>query len=120
MRKYFTATGQKKSKVRAFKLHFSNPTIAWFTDNQNVVSIVSNGSGNSELHTMALHLVEVCLASHINLDVKKWVPRDFNTQADSISHILDYDDYTINDFAFTEFDKLWGPYTGCPKKNENY
>jgi hypothetical protein len=75
-------------------------------------SLVFKRSRNSELHSYyhGVTFVKVCLESHIILDVK-WVPRVFNNQADSISLIRDYDDYTINEFVFTEFDQLWGPYT---------
>ena len=35
--------------VQAFELYLKNRTIVWFTDNQNVVSIVSKGSRSSDL-----------------------------------------------------------------------
>lgn len=96
--------------LQTFEIYVQNRTIAWFTDNQNVVSIVSKGSRVAELQDMALKLFEICLNSHINLDIQ-WVPRELNTQADSISQIQDYDDYTLNDFVFAKLDQLWGPHT---------
>ena len=30
----------------------------------------------------------------------KWIPRDSNHQADSLSRIIDFDDYSINDDVF--------------------
>ncbi len=96
--------------AQAFELYLKNRTIAWFTDNQNVVSVVSKGSRRSELQDLALQLFAICVRSHINLDIK-WVPRGLNTQADSISQILDHDDYTINDNVFRKLDSLWGPHT---------
>ncbi len=71
---------------------------------------VSKGSRRSELQDLALQLFAICVRSHINLDIK-WVPRGLNTQADSISQILDHDDYTINDNVFRKLDSLWGPHT---------
>ncbi len=59
---------------------------------------------------MSLQLFKICLNSQINLDIK-WVPRECNSDADSISQILDYDDYTINDTVFMQLDALWGPHT---------
>jgi hypothetical protein len=91
--------------LQSFKL-----SIAWFTDNQNVVSIVSIGSKKPELHDMSLQLFKVCLNSQINLDIK-WVPREAISDADSISQFLDYDDYTIIDTVFMQLDALWGPRT---------
>ncbi len=96
--------------AQAFELYLKNRTIAWFTNNQNVVSVVSKGSRRSELQDLALQLFAICVRSHINLDIK-WVPRGLNTQADSISQILDHDDYTINDNVFRKLDSLWGPHT---------
>ena len=96
--------------VQAFEPHLRNRTIAWFTDNQNVISVVHKGSRRSELHKLALQLFAFCVKSHIILDVK-WVSRELNMEADSISQILDYDDYTINDCVFQKLDILWGPHS---------
>lgn len=54
-----------------------------------------------------MQLFANCVRSHIILDVK-WVPRELNTEADTISQILVYDDYTINDRVLYI---LWGPHT---------
>ena len=40
----------------------------------------------------------------------KWIPRDSNHQADSLSRIIDFDDYSINDDVFHMLDcKCGGP-----------
>ena len=41
----------------------------------------------------------------------KWIPRDSNHQADSLSRIIDFDDYSINDDLFHMLDCKWGPHT---------
>ena len=41
----------------------------------------------------------------------KWIPRDSNHQADSLSRIIDFDDYSINDDVFHMLDCKWGPHT---------
>ena len=41
----------------------------------------------------------------------KWVPREANHPADTISKIVDFDDYAISDWVFTELDIKWGPHT---------
>jgi len=96
--------------LEAFRSDLSNRTIAWFTDNQNVVSIVLNGSKVLDLQDIALELFTICVQCKISLDVK-WIPRDLNTEADAVSRIIDYDDYTINDNVFNMLDSLWGPHT---------
>lgn len=96
--------------LEAFRSDLSNRTIAWFTDNQSIVSIVSNGSKVQNLQDLALELFTICAQCNISLDVK-WIPRDLNTEADSVSRIVDYDDYTINDHVFNILDSQWGPHT---------
>ena len=41
----------------------------------------------------------------------KWILRDCNRQADSLSRIIDFDDYFINDDLFHMLDSKWGPHT---------
>ena len=96
--------------IQAFTTDLSNRTIAWFTDNQNVPSIINKGSRVPELQTLALKLFQICLQHLISLEVK-WLPREANHPADTISKIVDFDDYTINDQVFGELDIKWGPHT---------
>ena len=56
--------------------------IKWFTDNQNIVSIVAKGSMKIELQDIALCIFENCVQNNISLDLE-WVPRSENEQADS-------------------------------------
>ena len=81
----------------------------WFTDNTSVVSIVHNGSRVEELQSLALPIFHVCASSGISPKMK-WIPRDSNHQADSLSRIIDFDDYSINDDVFHMLDcKCGGP-----------
>jgi hypothetical protein len=57
-----------------------------------------------------MEIFELCIINGINLDVQ-WIPREFNSNADEISRIIDYDDYAINDDVFHSIDSLWGPHT---------
>ena len=41
----------------------------------------------------------------------KWIPRDSNHQADSLSRLIDFDDYSIDDDVFHTLDCKWGPHT---------
>ena len=85
-------------------------TVSWFTDNQNVVSIISKGSKVPELQSIALSIFQKCMTNNISLDLQ-WIPRDLSYAADEISKIIDYDDYTINDEVFAFLDDTWGPHT---------
>ena len=85
-------------------------TVSWFTDNQNVVSIVNKGSKIPELQSISLKIFQKCMLNGITIDVH-WIPRDHNCVADEISKMIDYDDYTINDDIFAFLDNAWGPHT---------
>ncbi|VDI81742.1 Hypothetical predicted protein [Mytilus galloprovincialis] len=83
--------------------------LKWFSDNQNVVSIVAKGSMKPELQDIALCIFENCLTHNISIDAE-WVPRTFNEKADFISRIIDYDDWGVGEQLFTYLDSLWGPH----------
>ena len=84
--------------------------IAGFTDNTNVVSIVHSGSKVPELQDLALRIFHVCVSFGISLEMK-WIPRSSNSEADHLSRIIDFDDYTLNDDVFCMLDFRWGPHT---------
>ena len=64
--------------------------IQWFTDNQNVVSIIAKGSIKLELQDIALCIFKNCVQHYIIIDVE-WVPRTNNEKADYINRIIGYD-----------------------------
>ena len=89
----------------AFVDELKSRTVSWFTDNQNVVSIVNKGSKVSELNSISLDIFQKCMLNGMSIDVN-WIPRDLNYVADEISKIIDYDDY-ITHFL----DHRRGPHT---------
>ncbi|CAH3128854.1 unnamed protein product, partial [Porites lobata] len=84
--------------------------ITWFTDNANVASIVHSGSKVPELQDLALRIFHVCVSFGISLELK-WIPRSVNSEAEHLSRIIDFDDYTLNDDVFHMLDFRWGPHT---------
>ena len=86
-----------------------NKRIKWFTDNQNVVSIINKGSMKRKLQDIAISMLCNCLNNNISIDVE-WIPRSKNDQADFISRIVDYDDCGLSDEIFIHLDNLWGPH----------
>ena len=50
------------------------------------------------------------MSSGISLEMK-WIPGDSNNQADSLSRIIDFDDYSINDDVFHMLYCKWWPHT---------
>ena len=62
-------------------------SVKWFTDCQNIVSIVQKGSNVSSLHQLSLDIFWLCLHNSISLEID-WIPRD-GTESDLISRIID-------------------------------
>ena len=60
--------------------------VFWYSDNQNVESILHNGSRKCDLQQLALVVFQICLLRCISLEVK-WIPRDINVSADCISKL---------------------------------
>ena len=85
--------------LEAFASRLSNSKVFWYSDNQNVESILRNGSRKCDLQELALVVFRICLLHCISLEVK-WIPRDLNVSADCISKLVDFDDYGLNDIVF--------------------
>ena len=96
--------------LEAFAGPLSNARVMWYSDNQNIESILLNGSRKLDLQALALEAFHICVKYRISLDAR-WIPRDLNVSADSISKRVDFDDYAINDFVFQSIDGHWGPHT---------
>ena len=88
----------------------SNTRVISYSDNQNVASILLNGSRKLDLQVLALEAFQICLKYRISLDAK-WIPRALNVRADSISKLVDFDDYAVNGFVFHSINDHWGPHT---------
>lgn len=95
--------------LEAFARRLSNARVIWYSDNQNVESILLNGSRKLDLQALALDAFQICRKYRISLDAR-WIPRNLNVRADSISKLVDFDDYAINDFVFQSINDHWGPH----------
>ena len=96
--------------LEAFASRLSNSKVFWYSDNQNVESILRYGSRKCDLQELALVVFRICLLHSISLEVK-WIPRDLNVSADCISKLVDFDNYGLNDIVFQGLNHLWGPHT---------
>lgn len=96
--------------LEAFASRLTDSKVIWYSDNQNVESILLNGSKKSDLQELALQAFHICIEYRISLDVK-WIPRDLNEAADSISKLIDFDDYALSDVIFQQINSFWGPHT---------
>lgn len=62
------------------------------------------------MQKLALQAFHICLEYRISLDIK-WIQRDLNETADSISKLIDFDDYALSDVTFQEINSFRGPHT---------
>ena len=88
----------------------TNQRIRWFSDNQNVVSIMEIGSKKSELQEEAFAIFLVAARNLIRIE-PQWIPRSENQKGDYLSRLRDTDDWKIQPLIFSQLDKLWGPHT---------
>ena len=81
--------------------------VKWHTDNQNVARIIDVGSRKSGLQSEAKRIFEICVHHGISIE-PEWVPRSSNEQADYLSHIVDFDDWSVSPHIFRFLDLKWG------------
>ena len=93
----------------AFASPSSNSKVFWYSDNQNVESILRDGSRKCDLKDLALFVFQICAHHCISLEVK-WIPRDLNASAGCICKLVDFSGYGLNDFVLLGLNHLLGPY----------
>ena len=57
-----------------------------------------------------MDIFSLCLQHDIFL-LPEWVPLNKNTEADALSRIIDYDDWSLSHDQFLTLDNSWGPHT---------
>ena len=76
--------------------------VKWYTDNQNVARIIDVGSRKSGLQSETERIFEICVHHGISIE-PEWVPRSSNEQADYLSRIVDFDDWSVSPHIFRFF-----------------
>ena len=87
-----------------------NQRIHWFSDNQNVVRILSVGSRNPVLQNEALAIFNVSVAHQVRIE-PEWIPREANQQTDFISRTIDHDDWSVHLAIFQRLEGMWEPHS---------
>ena len=72
--------------------------------------IISVGSRKSGLQSEAKRIFEICGHHGISIE-PEWVPRSSNEQADYLSRIVDFDDWSVSSHIFRFLDLKWGPHS---------
>ena len=61
--------------------------------------IICSGSRKQHFQDGAVAIFELCLSHNIKLEME-WIPRSMNEYADTISRLIDYDDWSIDPHLF--------------------
>ena len=95
--------------LRSFRSFLTNKIVKVFTDNKNASIITARGSNTLRLQALAIEIFEFCFHHNVSLAVE-WIPRSLNEYADSLSRIIDYDDWAISAAFFSHVSSLFGPF----------
>ena len=79
--------------LQSFAPKLTGLCVKWHTDNQNVARIIGVGRRRSGLQSEAKRIFEVCFHHGIPIE-PEWVPRSSNEQADYLSRLVDFDDWS--------------------------
>ena len=90
--------------LQSFATQLQCERVRWFTDNQNVVRIVLNGSKMLVLQKLALEVFQMCVVHNITIE-PEWIPSHY------ISKTVHYDDWMLHPVIFAQLDSLWGPHS---------
>ena len=82
--------------------------VLWHSDNMNTANIINVGSTKDHLQALALDMFRMCLTHDIQL-ISKWVPREENQLAETISKYYDTDNWSIDDESFNFVHSQFGP-----------
>ena len=96
--------------LQSFAPKLAGLCVKWHMGNQNVARIIDVGSRKSGLQSEAKRIFEICVHHGISIEAQ-WVPRSSNEQADYLSRIVDFDDWSVSPHSFRFLDLKWGPHS---------
>ena len=80
-----------------------------YTDSKNASIIASKGSTALRLQRHALDIFQFCAVNNVSIEFE-WVPRSLNEYADSLSRVIDFDDWGVSTDFFAYISFLFGPF----------
>ena len=81
--------------LRSFKPLIQGKVVKLYTDSRNASIIATKGSTSLRLQRQALDIFQFCAVNNVTIDFL-WVPRTLNVYADSMSRVIDYDDWSVS------------------------
>ena len=91
--------------LRSFRTILSGHKVKWYSDNQGACHILKKNSMKLDLHDLAPDLYIECLRNRVTVDIE-WIPRIVIKEADTVSTVIDYDDWETTEFLFKELDRI--------------
>ncbi len=93
--------------LRAFADRLQGRTVLWYSDNAGCASIARKGSMKPDLNLVADRLVTACAEHKIDFHLR-WIRRNKNEIADTLSRFIDLDDWGIKTVLKESLEREWG------------
>ena len=87
----------------------TNQHVLVYTDSYNTQLISTYGSPKPWLNAIAVRIFKFCVRCGIFLEVR-WVPREENVHADTLSKFHSPGDWSIRQEVFDHINNMWGPH----------
>ena len=81
-----------------------------YTESKNASVIASKGSTSLRLQRHALEIFQFYVVYNVSIEIE-WVPRSLNDYADSLSRVIEFDDWSVSTDFFAYVSSLFGPFT---------
>ena len=80
--------------LKSLKSLIQGKVVILYTDSKNASIIASKGSTSLSLQRHALEIFQFCA---VNVWIEfEWVPRSLNEYADSLSRVIDFEDWSVS------------------------
>ena len=98
------------TRLKSFKTLIQVKVVKLYTDSKNASIIASKGSTALRLQRQALEIFQFCAVNNVSIEFE-WVTRSLNEYADSLSRVIDFDDWGVSTDFFAYISSLFGPFT---------
>ena len=96
--------------LKSFKSLIQGKVVKLFTDSKNASIISTKGSMSLRLQCQALEIFQFCAVNNVSVEFD-WVPRSLNEYADSLSRVIDFDNWSVSAAFFDHVCSPFGPFT---------
>jgi len=91
-----------------FSMQLKNINLIWATDSENLVSFIEKGSSKQRIHDKITDVYTLCHVMNCTIEPVHLLRVDERIQqVDHLSKVRDSDNWSIDDFSFQKFHKLY-------------